>query len=325
MAQFALPTSIEFLPPPVLHNERGEVRTVGVEIEFVGPSAEKTVQALQEALGGRLIEVDPHSFALKDSAIGELTVELDSRILHPGKGGGGRKGVLPKVAALFGFAASYLVPCELVTAPTPIDHLPELDRVLGILRKLGAKGTQDAPFYAFGLHFNPEVPRQDAQTVTAVMKSFVLLNPWLRREVSPDRTRNLLGFADPFPAEYTRMIVSPDYWPDIHRFMDDYLAANPTRNRDLDLLPLLLHLDQERVRAMLPNEKINARPTFHYRLPDARVSDPGWSIAPDWNRWVAVERLAFDRERLDMVGTTYLAFEGEDKSWANIVEQVVRS
>lgn len=325
MAQSALPTSIEFLSPPVLHNERGEVRTVGVEIEFVGPSAERTVQALHEALGGRIIEVDPHSYALKDSSIGELTVELDSRILHPGKNGSGQKGVLPKIAALFGFAASYLVPCELVTAPTPIDCLQKLDRILEILRNLGAKGTQDAPFYAFGLHFNPEIPRQDAHTVTAFMKSFVLLNPWLRREVSPDRTRDLLGFADPFPTDYVRLIASPGYWPDISRFIDDYLAANPTRNRDLDLLPLLHHLDRDRVRAVLPNEKINGRPTFHYRLPDARVSDPGWSIAPDWNRWVAVERLASDRATLDMVGNTYLAFKGEDKSWANIVEQVVRS
>ena len=32
------------------------------------------------------------------------------------------RGVLPKIAAWFGFAASYLVPCELVTAP--IAHRP---------------------------------------------------------------------------------------------------------------------------------------------------------------------------------------------------------
>ena len=90
-------------------------------------------------------------------------------------------------------------------------------------------------------------------------------------------------------------------------------------------MPLLTHLDPARVRAALPNEKINPRPTFHYRLPDARVSDPGWSIAPDWNRWVCVERLAADREKLDSVCTAYLSFEGEDKSWANVVEQVARS
>ena len=88
--------------------------------------------------------------------------------------------------------------------------------------------------------------------------------------------------------------------------IDDYLAANPTRNRDLDLFRSCCIATKQRVRAVLPNEKINARPTFHYRLPDARVSDPGWSIAPDWNRWVAVERLAADRDRLDAVGAAYL-------------------
>jgi putative amidoligase enzyme len=325
MAQTALSTDIDFDLPPILHNARGEMRTVGVEIEFVGPSAEKAVQALQEALGGRLIEEDPHAFTLKESVIGDLTVELDSRILHPGKQSGTRSGVLPKIAALFGFAARYLVPCELVTAPIPLDRLQEINRILTILRGVGAKGTQDGLFYAFGLHFNPEAPRLDADTITAFMKSFALLNSWLRREASPDATRNLLGFADPFPADYVRRIASQDYWPDIPAFIDDYLSHNPTRNRDLDLLPLLHHLDADRVRAVLPNEKINGRPTFHYRLPDARLSDPGWSIAPDWNRWVCVERLAADRERLDAFGAAFLSFEGEDKSWANVAEQVLRS
>jgi hypothetical protein len=119
-----------------------------------------------------------------------------------------------------------------------------------------------------------------------------------------------------------RRLVAPDYWPGLSAFIDDYLDANPTRNRDLDLLPLLLHLDEPRVRAALPDEKINARPTFHYRLPDARVSDPGWSIAPDWNRWVAVERLAAERSRLDAAGATFLAFQGEEKSWADLAERI---
>lgn len=325
MAQPALQTAIDFALPPILLNGQGQIRTVGVEVEFVGPSAEKTAFALQDAFGGNLMEDDPHAFTLRGSTIGDMCVELDSRMLHPAKHSEGHGRVVPRIAAWFGFAASYLIPCELVTAPIAIDDLAKLDRVLTVLRGIGAKGTQDAPFYAFGLHFNPEIPRQDAATLTAFMKSFVLLNPWLRRQVAPDTTRDLLGFADPFPVGYVRKLASPDYWPDIPRFIDDYLADNPTRNRDLDLLPVLHHLDAPRVRSVLPNEKINGRPTFHYRLPDARLSDPGWSIAPDWNRWVAVERLAADRERLDAVGSGYLTFEGEDKSWANVVEQVVQS
>lgn len=325
MAQSALPTSIAFALPPILRNERGQMRTVGVEVEFIGPSAEEAAKALQQAFGGRIVEDDRHAYTLKSATAGDLSIALDSRMAHPGKQGEGLKGILPRIAAWFGSAASYVVPCELVTSPLPIDRLHELDRVLNVLRSIGAKGTQDAAFYAFGLHFNPETPRQDAATLAAFLKSFVLLNPWLRREVAPDTTRELLGFADPFPVSYVRRVASPEYWPDLPAFIDDYLESNPTRNRDLDLLPLLLHLDEPRVRAVLPSEKINPRPTFHYRLPDARVSDPGWSIAPDWNRWVTVERLAADRKKLNGVGAAYLAFTGEDKSWADLVEQVVQS
>jgi hypothetical protein len=92
-------------------------------------------------------------------------------------------------------------------------------------------------------------------------------------------------------------VVAPDYWPDLDDLMDDYLAANPTRDRNLDLLPLFLLLDERRVRAQLLEEKISKRPVLHYRLPTARVGQAGWSIALNWwNRLVAVERLAVDRE-----------------------------
>jgi hypothetical protein len=316
------PDATDFARPPLLTNAEGRTRTVGVEIEFAGPSAEEAARALTGPMGGLLVEDDPHSYRIRGTAIGDISVELDFRILHLEKKKGLLGGMRPRVAAWFGQAARYVVPCELVTSPIPIDRLHEVDQLIAILRAAGAKGTQDAALYAFGLHFNPEVPRQDAETAAAFLKSFTLLNAWLRKQVAPDATRHLLGFADPFPRSYVRKLVAPDYWPDISTFIDDYLAANPTRNRDLDLLPLLLHFDAARVRAVLPNEKINGRPTFHYRLPDARVSDPGWSIAPDWNRWVAVERLAADRERLEAVGLSYLAFPGEEKSWADMVERI---
>ena len=160
----------------------------------------------------------------------------------------------------------------------------------------------------------------DAATATAFLKSFVLLNAWLRREVAPDATRNLLGFADPFPADYVRRLVVAGLLAG-HRRPSSTTISPPTRPGTATSICCrsCIISTSERVRAVLPNEKINGRPTFHYRLPDARVSDPGWSIAPDWNRWVAVERLAADRERLDAVGAAYLSFEGEDKSWADVV------
>jgi hypothetical protein len=312
----------DFALPPVRHNGEGRLRGVGVEVEFVGPTALEVAQAITATLGGNIVEEDPHAFAVRSSSVGDLTVSLDSRIMHPQKRPTLLGGVIPKIAAWFGTAASYIVPCELVTAPIPIDRLAEVDGIIDVLRQLKAKGTQDGALYAFGLHFNPEIPRQEVETATAFLKSFVLLNGWLRRQVAPDMTRHLLGFADPFPPAYARRLVAPDYWPALPAFIDDYLAFNPTRNRDLDLLPLLLHFDEARVRAVLPNEKINGRPAFHYRLPDSRVSDPGWSIGPDWNRWVVVERLAGDRARLDMVGAAFLSFEGEDKSWADRAERI---
>ncbi len=326
MAQPApfMPAPRDFHAPPMTDNGRGALRSVGVEIEFIGPTAVASAQALAREFGGTVTEEDPHAFRLRGSSFGDISVELDSRYVHPEKTRG--MAVLghlpPRVASWLGSAASLIVPCELVTGPVPLDRLHEVDRIVDVLRELGAKGTQDGALYAFGLHFNPEAPRLDVGTIRSILTAFTLLNAWLRRQVAPDPTREFMGFADPFPEDYVRRLADPGYDPDLPAFIDDYLAANPTRNRDLDLLPLLLHLDEGRVRAVLPTEKIGGRPTFHYRLPDARVSDPGWSIAPDWNRWVTVERLAGDPERLGALARAYLAYPGEAKSWADLAERI---
>ena len=55
-----------------------------------------------------------------------------------------------------------------------------------------------------------------------------------------------------YPTDYVRRVIAPDYEPDLMTFAEDYLAANPTRDRSLDLLPILLHVDEARVRARLP-------------------------------------------------------------------------
>jgi hypothetical protein len=320
---FPLRNLMTFDRPPILANAQGRTRTVGVEVEFAGITAEAAAKALALALGGGVRQKDPHAFSIRNSKLGDIAVELDMRYVHADRKGTSLLETMgAKFASWFGSAVRHVIPCELVTAPVPIDKLHEVDRALAVLRDAGAKGTQDGALYAFGLHFNPETPRLEAETIVPIVKAFALLNPWLRRQVAPDATRHFLGFADPFPPDYVRRLVTPDYRPDVSTFVEDYLGANPTRNRDLDMLPMLAQIDEERVRARLPNEKINKRPAFHYRLPDARISDPGWSIAPDWNRWVAVERLAFDRDRLEALGRAYLTFEGEAKSWADIAERI---
>ncbi|GAB4071098.1 amidoligase family protein [Ancylobacter sonchi] len=88
-----------------------------------------------------------------------------------------------------------------------------------------------------------------------------------------------------------RRVLADDYWPDPDGFARDYLAANPTRKRSLDLLPLLLHRAADQPLPRFAG-KVRPRPAFHYRLPLARVGQRGWSILDDWERWLAVERLA---------------------------------
>jgi hypothetical protein len=102
-------------------------------------------------------------------------------------------------------------------------------------------------------------------------------------------------------------VLAPGYAPDQAGLIDNYLHANPTRNRELDMLPLFAWIDEDRVRSCVPDARIKARPTFHYRLPDARIGDPGWSLALEWNRWCVVERLAADAERLAAMSEAWTA------------------
>ena len=46
------------------------------------------------------------------------------------------------------------------------------------------------------------------------------------------------------------------------------------------------------------------------------MGEPGWGIAPEWNRWVAVKRLAADRPRLERLAAAYRAAAGKPPGWA---------
>jgi len=194
-----------------------------------------------------------------------------------------------------------------------------VDGAIAVLRRAGACGQGavrpgSPQLGSLGLHFNVDVPDLKVGTILAYLRAFMLLDPWLRATSFATRIQRVAAPPD-FPDDYTRLVLSPGYRPDLAGFADDYLAANPSRDRALDLLPLLLHLDVQRVRQRLPREKISARAVFHYRLPQAHVGDEGWSIAADWNRWVAVERLADDPERLTELSRAWLLFKGEADAW----------
>jgi hypothetical protein len=44
---------------------------------------------------------------------------------------------------------------------------------------------------------------------------------------------------------------------------------------------------------------VNARPTFHYRLPNCEIERGDWCLSESWNLWCVVEALAEDGELLE--------------------------
>jgi hypothetical protein len=102
-----------------------------------------------------------------------------------------------------------------------------------------------------------------------------------------------------------RSAIAPSYSPNRAQLIDDYLDANPTRNRALDMLPLFAYVDESRVRERVQDERIKARPALHYRLPNSEVDRADWNLNTPWNDWLVVERLAAHPARLERLCEAY--------------------
>jgi hypothetical protein len=303
--------------PPRRTNFKGEPRHVGVEIEFTSLSVRESAQKVQMLFGGNMQEEDPHRFHLLGTSLGDFTCELDTQYAHDrsGKRPDPAAGFIDrsiekfqaKLRVLFGDISSLVMPCEVVSPPIALADLSRLDALVEELANAGGTGTRGSVLYAFGAQLNPDIAEQSGEWIASVLKAYLLLSDWLRAVIAIDLTRKLTAYTDPFPASYIRQVVDPSYWPDLNRLMADYIAANPTRNRELDMLPLFAWHDEVYVRAHVDDTRVAKRPTFHYRLPDANVGQPGWSLTLEWNRWCAVERLAANRGALNAMGAAYLA------------------
>lgn len=316
--------TIPFLIPPQRTTTDGSHRRVGIELEFADLDAPSAAAAVRELYGGTVDVLDPHRCKVVGTRLGDFSVELDMRSAHPAKTGDPTASkadlLLDALRPFWGRIGSLVMPFEVAAPPVPFDKLGELDGLMRALHRRGAVGTDASPLFAFGLHFNPEVARQDADYILDHLKAYLILAPWLRSEVKVDATRRLSGFIAQFPLDYVLTVVDPAYRPDLPTLIDDYLAANPSRNRELDLFPLFAHLDPDRLFAKVADPHVRPRPTFHYRLPNARLGDRGWSLAAEWNRWVAVEELAADRGRLDRLGTDFRAYAARKAldEWAGV-------
>lgn len=300
-------TANDFATPPKTLNHEGKPRHVGVEIEFGSVSTLAAAEKVHALFGGRLEREDQHRYHVCGTRLGDFLIELDSQYVHRVPGAEDDKQQLAdRLRSILGNISELVVPNEIVCPPVELDQLPELEALTEALVAIGASGSSASPLYAFGCQLNPEIASREPGWILAMLRAYVLMSPWLRAIIELDFTRRLASFADPFPADYARLILVPGYQPDMDRLIDDYLAYNPTRNRELDMLPLFAWIDEDRVRSCVPDTRIKARPTFHYRLPDARIGEPGWSLALEWNRWCVVERLGADASRLAAMSGAWL-------------------
>ena len=300
--------------PPEPLNVHGRTRRIGVEIEFAGLPPQQTGELIRDLFGGKLSTVSPHRFHVTDTCWGDFVIELDTQYAHPDTAlleqplyrdtewerqrHRMRVEFHHRTRELIGDMVTGLVPTEIICPPVPWNELDRLDQLFSALRAHGAKGTDASLLYGFGLHLNPEVASFDPDAILNQLRAFLLMAPWLRREIDIDITREVLPHANPFPRQYALQVLAPSYDPDLDTLIADYASFNPTRNRELDLYPLFAFLRPEHPSGQLRNPLIKPRPTFHYRLPNAQLSQHDWGAVVEWNRWVAVERLAADHNTL---------------------------
>ena len=310
-------TTTRFPMPPLTKTSKGQERRVGVEIELSGLTITETAALVRETLfgaeGGEMLHPGRYEIALRGDPAGDWQVELDFAFLKTL----GRRERSPDdfgdaveelAEDLLRMVAERIVPVEVISPPLPLSRLAEFNTIIERLRSAGARGTTDDPTYAFGMQLNPEVPTTEVDSIRQYLQSFLCLEDWLRERAAVDLTRRLTFFAEPFPKGYVRTVVAPSYSPNRTQLIDDYLDANPTRNRTLDMLPLFTLLDEGRVRERVQDERIKSRPTLHYRLPNSEIDRPGWDLSAPWQDWLAVERLAADPARLGQLCAKYSAY-----------------
>ncbi|GAB5450436.1 MAG: hypothetical protein Hals2KO_07640 [Halioglobus sp.] len=297
--------------PVRLERDNGELRLVGVEIEFQGQDVGMLAELMRKTLGGELERVSRAEYKLFLPGGEHYRIELDYALL---KEMAGYEDDLAQYVGASGEIAfdaleavsSLLVPCEIVAPPLPVESLSQpMNAIVEALRYAGCKGTRRSILYAFGVHLNVEPPDLQSATILSFMRAFVVLYEWILWKGKVDPSRRVTPYIDDFPSEYKLLILDSAYQPDTGQLISDYLEYNPTRNRALDMLPMFSHLDAQAVKRVVDDTLVKARPAFHYRLANSCVDEPDWSIANPWNLWVCLEALAADTDTLSVLSREY--------------------
>lgn len=302
-----------------------QLRRVGFELEFSGLTLEQATDAVQSALGGEARETTVAERQVRTDEFGDFNIELDWDYLKRQAKKSADEDDPDEWLKHLGEAARLLVPIEVVCPPIANDRIEALTPMIQALRKAGAVGTEDSLIAAYGLHVNTEAPSLDAPVLHRYLRAFGLLQWWLVDAHHINISRKISPYIDLYPEDYLVRLLNQDE-VGIDDIFDDYLTYNASRNRALDLLPLLAELDDDRVRKAIDDPKIKARPAFHYRLPDCHIERSGWSHCEGWNTWWLVEKLAQDEKKLKQLGDAFLNRElpiiGVNRNdWTDYLEQ----
>lgn len=327
-------TAESWLPDRV-NTADGSKRRVGIEIELAGVESVVMAGLIEDMYGGKQTLKTRFELDVVDTRFGDFKLELDSSALKELAAREAAKELPPGpleiiTADLLTRASELLVPWEIVTPPIAFDEARSLCELVSRLRQNGALGTRHALRFAFGLHLNPELPDLETETIVNYLRAYFCLYDWIAAEERIDLTRKLTPYIDNFRKPYVRMLIDPNYRPTQQQMIDDYLFHNPTRNRGLDMLPLFAHLDESRVRNVVDDDRINPRPTFHYRLPNCDIDNPHWNLDHPWLLWLEVERLSNDEARLLQFCKAYSVVLDSlippfgDNSWLNQIKRLSR-
>ncbi len=289
--------------PPRPRKDDGEMRRVGFEIEFSGIDLRETTAAVKDALGASIVSQTAAEVELEADGLGKFNIEIDWEFLK-------RKAAqddsdFEDLLEVLSQAAALLVPIEVVCPPIPLSRLDVLEPMIAALREAGAVGTEESLISAYGVHVNTEIPRLDAPTLFGYLRAYALLQWWLVDRQPVDMARRISPYIDLYSEAYLKRLLSREQ-PTLDQLIDDYLEHNATRNRGLDMLPMLSEIDAQRVRGAVDDPRVKSRPTFHYRLPDCHIERRDWSLRQPWNTWLAVEKLADRPDDLDTLARAFI-------------------
>ncbi|MGA1941071.1 amidoligase family protein [Arcobacter sp. YIC-310] len=307
-----------FLQPKIRKNYKNEIRHIGFELEFSNIEIETILEILEKDFNLKVKKVNNYLYKL-ESQYGDFILELDFELLTKQKieknakelsekiGINIKKEDIDIVEKFIGDISKDIVPYEISTPPLPLDEITIIDEIIQELALHEAKGTKHKLYYAFGLHINVEVISLDVKSLLSYMRAYVILQDYINKDAKIDLARKITPFIDNFEKDYIKHILDENYNPSINEFLNDYLKFNPTRNRSLDLLPILAFIDEKAVRAILPDTKIKPRPAFHYRLSNSMIGSKDWEVSQEWNRWILIEDLANNSSALELLSKEYLS------------------